>query len=151
MNECAFCGDDRVVHHHHIIPRRFGGSDAEENLLSVCPTCHAIVERTWNDEFYDALGAKQDDIDHEEQALLNATRVMNLLSKERLAKGGPLNDGPYDTRDKRIAMNARRECLRSVVDLLEGYWLCAGCQRPASTNPCANCGTRRPAGEVNSP
>jgi predicted HNH restriction endonuclease len=47
-NTCQLCGDSFLVglglHVHHIIPRRKGGADCLENLTTLCPTCHRIVE-----------------------------------------------------------------------------------------------------------
>ena len=34
-----------VLDLHHIVPVRAGGSNATDNLLALCPTCHALFER----------------------------------------------------------------------------------------------------------
>jgi len=52
---CYFCTEERLEKH-HIVPRRFDGSDDAQNIVSVCPTCHSKLERLYNKRFYDALG-----------------------------------------------------------------------------------------------
>lgn len=38
---CELCGRPGVVHVHHIRSRGAGGGDEPENLISLCPECHA--------------------------------------------------------------------------------------------------------------
>lgn len=42
---CACCGNDtlKILNVHHIIERCNGGSDEEDNLIVLCPNCHAEV------------------------------------------------------------------------------------------------------------
>lgn len=40
---CRFCGTPVAVEAHHILYRSQGGSDAEDNLISLCVTHHALV------------------------------------------------------------------------------------------------------------
>ncbi|MDR3314315.1 MAG: HNH endonuclease, partial [Oscillospiraceae bacterium] len=42
-HSCALCERTEVIHIHHILPRGRGGSNAPENLICLCPTCHAIA------------------------------------------------------------------------------------------------------------
>ena len=57
MSGCYFCGGgEGVLESHHIVPQRFGGSDAGENLVDLCPTCHERLERLYNKRFYRSLG-----------------------------------------------------------------------------------------------
>lgn len=37
---CRDCGNPKNPQVHHIIPRRFGGGDSEENLITLCPRHH---------------------------------------------------------------------------------------------------------------
>lgn len=57
---CHFCDETQRLQTHHIVPRRFDGSDAEENLVTVCPTCHDKLEALYNKRFYDAVGVVKD-------------------------------------------------------------------------------------------
>lgn len=44
---CQRCGEEPLgvrIGVHHIIPRADGGADVLENLISLCPRCHDIVE-----------------------------------------------------------------------------------------------------------
>ena len=44
---CYACGLDYapVLNLHHIRPLREGGNNAAENLVFLCPTCHALVHK----------------------------------------------------------------------------------------------------------
>jgi len=54
QDRCAFCGCDNenVLERHHRIPSRFGGSDNDENLVTVCANCHSVLERIYNEDFW---------------------------------------------------------------------------------------------------
>lgn len=43
--KCEICGEGRVFHIAHIIPRKLNGSDKIENLLRLCANCHALFDR----------------------------------------------------------------------------------------------------------
>lgn len=59
MSECCFfCDELEVLEEHHIVPQRFDGSDSDENLVTVCPTCHRKLESIYDARFYDEIGAK---------------------------------------------------------------------------------------------
>ena len=59
MSDCYFCDETERLEQHHIVPRRFGGSDASENMVEVCPTCHSKLEHLYNSRFYKNIGVKQ--------------------------------------------------------------------------------------------
>jgi ferredoxin len=40
---------------HHVVPRRLNGSDEDDNLVTVCPTCHKKLESLYNADFYRRL------------------------------------------------------------------------------------------------
>jgi len=54
QDRCAFCGCDNenVLERHHRIPSRFGGRDNDENLVTVCANCHSVLERIYNEDFW---------------------------------------------------------------------------------------------------
>lgn len=41
---CVRCGSARYLNAHHVIPRRHGGPDSVENLVSLRVICHGKVE-----------------------------------------------------------------------------------------------------------
>jgi len=45
-HKCRFCEDEENLHTHHIIPRKASGSDKQENLMTVCASCHKRIETT---------------------------------------------------------------------------------------------------------
>lgn len=59
-DECAFCGETDDLETHHIIPRKFGGTDDDVNLLRVCGHCHKVLERTYDYRFYQGIGVMAD-------------------------------------------------------------------------------------------
>jgi 5-methylcytosine-specific restriction endonuclease McrA len=40
---CQFCGARSDLQVHHIIYRSHGGPDSENNLITVCVTCHGAI------------------------------------------------------------------------------------------------------------
>jgi len=63
-DDCYFCGGgEGVLETHHIVPRRFGGSDEAENLVDLCPTCHQKLERLYDRRFYEEVEAGLGDDD----------------------------------------------------------------------------------------
>lgn len=62
-DSCFICGDDNqnALQTHHIVPRRHGGSDKDENLVRLCANCHQAIERLYNKRFYRKLGVADRD------------------------------------------------------------------------------------------
>ena len=60
-SECFICGDSTPsrLQIHHIVPRRYGGSDREENLVRLCASCHQAVEKIYDRRFYERLGVEK--------------------------------------------------------------------------------------------
>ncbi|MEK9157663.1 MAG: HNH endonuclease [Patescibacteria group bacterium] len=44
-NRCELCAYDRCVDAHHVIPKREGGPHEIDNLMVICPNCHALITR----------------------------------------------------------------------------------------------------------
>jgi len=60
-SSCYFCNEnnDNMLEEHHVVPRRFGGSDADENLVTVCASCHNGLESLYDSRFYDKLDVEK--------------------------------------------------------------------------------------------
>lgn len=56
MDSCYFCTETERLERHHIVPRRYDGSDNDENLVEVCPNCHSKLEYLYGKRFYTRLG-----------------------------------------------------------------------------------------------
>jgi hypothetical protein len=58
-DRCFICGEDNphVLEEHHIVPRRHGGSDDPENLVTLCANCHSAIEKLYDDDVFRQLGA----------------------------------------------------------------------------------------------
>ena len=44
-NKCELCGFKLVIDTHHILPKHKGGSHTIDNLIILCPNCHALITR----------------------------------------------------------------------------------------------------------
>jgi len=44
-HECAFCKSKEDLHSHHIVPLYLGGTDAEDNFITVCRDCHTKLHQ----------------------------------------------------------------------------------------------------------
>jgi hypothetical protein len=42
---CFACETPCIPEYHHIHPKQFGGSDADENVVPLCQTCHDLIDR----------------------------------------------------------------------------------------------------------
>jgi len=62
-DRCQICGDvrPRSLEEHHILPRRFGGSDHEDNLVTLCASCHRALESIYDKQFWTAVGLRPSD------------------------------------------------------------------------------------------
>jgi len=62
---CKFCGetDTDALESHHIVPRRFNGSDDEENLVTLCASCHRKIESLYNKDFFQKLKENRDQLE----------------------------------------------------------------------------------------
>lgn len=50
MNPCQICGWDKDrCELHHIIPRKLGGESTLQNLMIICPNCHKLEHKKWNE------------------------------------------------------------------------------------------------------
>ena len=60
---CYICGHGNtdVIQRHHIIPRRYDGTDETRNIVNLCPTCHDAIERIYDDSFFEDLGVEKID------------------------------------------------------------------------------------------
>lgn len=70
-DRCFICGEDNpnVLEEHHIVPRRYGGGNDVENLVTLCANCHTAVEKLYDERFYHKLGAtppRETDVSFEE-------------------------------------------------------------------------------------
>jgi hypothetical protein len=58
-DRCFICDEDNphVLEEHHIIPRRHGGADEPNNLVTLCANCHRAIEKLYDDDVFRQLGA----------------------------------------------------------------------------------------------
>jgi hypothetical protein len=48
---------------HHIIPRRYGGSDDDPNLVTLCSSCHTAVESIYSNDRWQQVGLTKESTD----------------------------------------------------------------------------------------
>jgi len=58
--QCYFCNEknEDMLEEHHILPRRYGGTDRDKNLVTVCASCHSGLEHLYDRDFYSRFGVK---------------------------------------------------------------------------------------------
>jgi phage/plasmid-associated DNA primase len=57
MSRCYICGEENpnALQTHHILPRRHGGKDMQENTVTLCANCHMAIEAIYDDSFYSRI------------------------------------------------------------------------------------------------
>jgi len=48
---CALCERPGVIHVHHVRSRALGGGNELDNLIALCPVCHAIAHGEYELKF----------------------------------------------------------------------------------------------------
>lgn len=91
--ECFICGTHRPnsIEIHHVVPRRYGGSDAPENLVNLCSSCHSAIENIYDDSFYERLGVEEADISIERNLDIAGTKVPSKETKDRTYPANPVH------------------------------------------------------------
>jgi len=58
---CKFCSetDQDALEQHHIVPKRHGGSNKQENLVDLCASCHRKLESLYDKRFYQKVSEKE--------------------------------------------------------------------------------------------
>ncbi|MBU1912517.1 MAG: HNH endonuclease [Candidatus Omnitrophica bacterium] len=46
-NKCELCGFNLIVESHHLLPKNKGGLHEINNLMVLCPNCHALITRKY--------------------------------------------------------------------------------------------------------
>jgi hypothetical protein len=89
-HRCYICGNDNpnVLEEHHIVPRRHGGEDTDENLITLCANCHRSIERIYDKRFYQQLGVESVREGQEERPRHTGTKAqkVELEPVEQFAK-----------------------------------------------------------------
>ena len=83
--ECFICGTHRPnsIESHHIVPQRYGGSDAPENLVNLCSSCHSAIEKLYTDSFYERLGVEEADVNDTMDIDTTGTKIPPHETKDR--------------------------------------------------------------------
>lgn len=92
---CYICGEPvgHLLETHHIVPRRYDGSDNAENLVDLCPSCHQAVEKIYDERFYDRLQTAFENDGSEDKAKtseemanhkLVVKAIVDLFGKEKI-------------------------------------------------------------------
>jgi hypothetical protein len=43
LHFCVACGATDDLHHHHLLPREFGGDDSDTNFITLCTECRGKI------------------------------------------------------------------------------------------------------------
>ena len=49
LDFCVLCATTENLHHHHVIPKVRGGTDSEDNLITVCEKHHHMIHNMRQD------------------------------------------------------------------------------------------------------
>lgn len=119
---CEICGQSNpgTLETHHVVPRRFGGSDHPGNLVALCGSCHNAVERIYDDDFYRRLHARERELDTE-------------VDVEELGH----ETAPHQSRDREIDPRVRHVEPESVTpaELTTAFGVDAGLLKAAGYTP----------------
>jgi len=96
--DCEICGQHypNAMHYHHLIPRRYGGSNSDDNLILLCANCHGAIEQIYDRSFWEKANSIPDhkfSVDEE-----NRGRPKKMASD--------LMDQVFDLRDKGVSYAA---------------------------------------------
>lgn len=107
---CYFCESDGPIETHHIVPKRYDGTDHDSNLVDLCPTCHRRLERLYDDEFYGRIGAGK-----------RSEQVQVILEAVAESLEGHADDSRWladSLRDTYVDVDVGEACQRAVEDLI---------------------------------
>jgi predicted XRE-type DNA-binding protein len=112
-NRCQICGDvrPRSLEEHHILPRRFGGSDHEANLITLCASCHRALESIYDKRFWSSVGVRPSEASRGKQLKLQANNSPGVSVEDG---DGTSEQIPEAKRDELI-MDYRDERIRDLV------------------------------------
>lgn len=68
-HECKFCESEENLHTHHIVPRKAGGSDKKENLMTVCASCHKVIENSQGQALKRIKNEEKKELEQEKERL----------------------------------------------------------------------------------
>lgn len=56
-DRCFICGEvnPNVLQRHHVVPRKYGGDDSAQNIVTLCANCHHAIEQLYDRRFYTRL------------------------------------------------------------------------------------------------
>ncbi len=131
MSGCYFCDENGITESHHIVPRRFGGSDSEENLVDVCPTCHSKLESLYNKRFYQEISLFTPPDERYEQGVIDATISVRSLDYTETGR-----------KRKRLEFfDHKHRAVEKVIDECLGgeYRRCKACSHTTKSDPCHMC------------
>lgn len=83
-DRCFICGADNpnVLEEHHIVPRRYGGGNDAENLVTLCSNCHTTVEKLYDERFYHELGVEAEEPDYNGRTMLEYKAIVEQFIDE---------------------------------------------------------------------
>lgn len=114
--KCRFCGEkDRAcLEQHHIVPRRFEGSDSEQNLVTLCSNCHQKIENIYDERFYLQIITKL-------SSEIKKNSRYECKSCDIICKGEELRACPYCGSKKTIEVDRNKKG-KSRHDVLDKFY-----------------------------
>jgi len=132
--DCYFCGSDGPIETHHIVPDRYEGSDANQNLVDLCPTCHERLERLYDKDFYKQLNAHRGANKGYSDAISDVHAAFNIDLNE-------LTDDVDPETKHKVYQSIRDRVLANVAEEMSFvYNYCDDCLKVVQGNDCETCG-----------
>ena len=92
-NNCANCGVTTNLQRHHIVPRKFGGTDRPTNIVTLCGKCHCKAHRFINDHWENAkTGRKKSPAPQGYESALNDYFEQKIGRRELIERLGLKNN-----------------------------------------------------------
>lgn len=84
-NRCEICGKSKPnsLETHHVVPRRYGGSDQPENLVRLCASCHSAIEKIYDDAFYERLNIQSSKMRDLDEMDYSGEKLNSVESKDK--------------------------------------------------------------------
>lgn len=118
-DDCFICsrGNPDILERHHIVPKRFGGSDEDVNLVDLCPSCHRALESLYDERFWTVVGPvnEQRQLDFIVADLIERLEDLEYDVTETLRSLQEELNSEYTNTDVDVARaNARQKYMESV-------------------------------------
>lgn len=120
-DHCYFCESTDGLEVHHIVPQRLGGSDARDNLVTLCHDCHWKLERLYNKDFYEALGIEDPRTTSETHITCEFSGCADQSTEKMKIKGATIYRCKKHAEEDTLGTLTRSELENSIMSFLSNH------------------------------